>query len=394
MDILPLLDEIQTIARNGLAYAENPFDRERYERLMALASQYYGQALDLPAEEVRQRLSAELGYVTPKVGADGAIFNDEGHILLVRRADNGRWCLPCGWMEPNETTAQTAVREVKEETGLDVSIVQLVNVFTRLPDALYGPHTAVAVVYLCEVTGGTLQVSHESLEARYWHPNAVPAWHELHYDYAQAAFLCWQRRRSHQADDLSGEPEQNHPGTRKLVKIYTDGSCRGIPGPGGYAAVLLTGHQREEITGAFRLTNSARMELMAAIKGLRRLKEPSRVHLFTDSKTMVHAMEQGLAKRWRQNGWMRSGRNPVADADLWERLLEACERHEVSFFWIKGHAGNVENQRCDRLSARAIQGSVLAVDTGFESNVIQRLGLAVFDVPEEEAEAEELNGSE
>ena len=388
MDILPLLDELQTIARNGLAYAENPFDRERYERLMELASQYYGQALDLPPEEVRGRLSAELGYITPKVGASAAIFNEDGHILVVQRADNGRWGLPGGWMDANETTAETAIREAREETGLEVRVVQLVNVFTRLPDAHAGPHTTVAIIYLCEVTGGALRVSHESLEARYYHINEVPVWHGAHYAYAQAAYGCWQQWQEREADDLSAEPEQNLTGARQLVKIYTDGACRGKPGPGGYAAVLLTGHQREEIAGGFRLTNNTRMELMAAIKGLRRLKEPSPVRLYTDSKIMVNVMETGLAERWRQDGWMR-GTTPVTDADLWERLLGARERHEVTFIWIKGHAGNVENQRCDRLSAKAARGPTFAIDVGFESNMVQRLGLAGFGDEEPEAVAEE-----
>src|SRR5919108_5010859 len=99
MDILPLLDELRTIARNGLTYATNSYDIERYQRLLDLACAYYGQALDLPPVEVRRRLSAELGYITPKVGADAALFDDEGRILLVLRADDERWCLPCGWVE-------------------------------------------------------------------------------------------------------------------------------------------------------------------------------------------------------------------------------------------------------------------------------------------------------
>jgi len=98
MDILPLLDELRTIARNGLTYATGPYDRERYERLFDLTCRYYGQALDLPPEAARARLAAELGYITPKVGADAAIVEDDGRILLVRRADDGRWCLPGGWV--------------------------------------------------------------------------------------------------------------------------------------------------------------------------------------------------------------------------------------------------------------------------------------------------------
>ena len=116
MDILPLLDGIQTIARNGLAFSAGPYDRERYERLLDLASSYYGQALDLPPAEVRRRLTAELGYITPKVGAEAAVFDEAGRILLVRRSDDGLWCLPCGWVEPNESPAEAAVREAWEET--------------------------------------------------------------------------------------------------------------------------------------------------------------------------------------------------------------------------------------------------------------------------------------
>ncbi len=192
MDLMALLDELRTIARNGLTFATNPYDTERYERLLELTSAYYGQALDLPPREARVRLQAELGYVTPKVGGDAAIFDAEGRILLEQRADSGRWCLPCGFTEPNESPAETAVRETREETGLNVRTVCLVDVFTRLPSAEYGPHTLVSVLYLCEVTGGTLQCSHESLDLRYWAIEDVPVWHGQHHDFALEAHTCWQ----------------------------------------------------------------------------------------------------------------------------------------------------------------------------------------------------------
>lgn len=197
MDILPLLDELQTIARNGLNFTANPYDRERFERLLALVTTYYGQALDLPPVEVRQRLVGELGYITPKVGAEAAIFDDGGRILLVRRSDDGLWCLPCGWVEPNESPEEAAVREAREETGLEIQARQLVGVFTRKANIGYGPHTAIAVVYLCDVVGGTPRPqSHEVLEVRHWRIEDVPGWHELHQRYAEAARSAWKARQA------------------------------------------------------------------------------------------------------------------------------------------------------------------------------------------------------
>lgn len=195
MDIFPLLDELQTIARNGLAFATNPYDLERYQRLLELTSHYYSQVIDLPPEEIKRRFTEELGYITPKVGAEAAIFDDSGRILLMLRSDNLKWCLPCGWTEPNETTQETAVRETWEECGLNVRIIQLVDVVTRMPGAATGPHSAVAVIYLCAVAGGKLTLSHEGKDLRYWAIEDVPVWHGLHRDYAVAARQAWQARQ-------------------------------------------------------------------------------------------------------------------------------------------------------------------------------------------------------
>jgi ADP-ribose pyrophosphatase YjhB (NUDIX family) len=191
MDIYLLLEQIQHIARNGLNYAQNPYDWERYEKLMALTAESYGGLLAQPAEKIRAMFSAELGHITPKVGADAAIFNEQGEILLMERIDGSGWCLPCGWVEPLERPCDAAVREVWEETGLKVEVKQLVGVFTRMPSEVFGPHTMIAVVHLCQVVGGELTLSHEGLDLRYWPIDAMKKWHGIHEKYARAAYEMW-----------------------------------------------------------------------------------------------------------------------------------------------------------------------------------------------------------
>ena len=187
MDILGLLDEIRILAANGLKYADNEYDRVRYTRLRELVEEHYGKALELPDEEVRKRLRAELGHITPKVGSDGAIFDDLQRVLLMRRADNGTWCLPCGWVDPGESPSETVVREVMEETGLRVRPQRLVGLFARPASAEAGPHGVVSVLFLCEVEGGSLSCSSEGLELRYWEIEQVPEWHAHHELMARAA---------------------------------------------------------------------------------------------------------------------------------------------------------------------------------------------------------------
>jgi len=191
MDIFALLDELQAIARNGLYYTSDAYDRERYERLMKLTTQTYSELLGLPGERTRARFLSELGYITPKVGADAAIFNGDGEVLLMERADGSGWCLPCGWVEPNEKPGEAAVREVREETGLEVEVKQLVGVFTRAPSMTAGPHTMIAIVHLCEVTGGELTLSHEGSALQYWPIAEVAVWHASHERYARAAYNMW-----------------------------------------------------------------------------------------------------------------------------------------------------------------------------------------------------------
>ena len=191
MDTIALLEEVQTIARNGLNYTQNVYDRERYERLLALSVQSYSELLDCPTNEIQTKLSQELGHITPKLGGDAAIFDDQGRILLMDRADGSGWCLPCGWVEPNERPADTAVRETKEETGLEVKVRRLVGVFSRPASQTTGLHSMSAVVHLCDVVGGELTLSHEGLGLRYWHLDEVPKWASDHEKKARAAYMMW-----------------------------------------------------------------------------------------------------------------------------------------------------------------------------------------------------------
>jgi ribonuclease HI len=150
------------------------------------------------------------------------------------------------------------------------------------------------------------------------------------------------------------------------VTIYTDGGCIDNPGPGGYGVVLLFGEVRKELSGGFRRTTNNRMEIMAALAGLRSLKCPCEVTLWTDSQYLQNSMMKGWAKRWRANGWMRNSKERAQNSDLWEQLLEVCAGHRVKFEWVKGHAGNTENERCDVLSTQAARQADLPADEGYE----------------------------
>lgn len=151
----------------------------------------------------------------------------------------------------------------------------------------------------------------------------------------------------------------------KEVVIYTDGACTGNPGPGGYGVVLLYNNHRKELSGGFRLTTNNRMEMMAAIVGLQALKTKCAVTIYSDSQYVVDAISKGWAQRWRANGWKRNKKDKAVNPDLWEQLLNLCEQHEVTFKWVRGHAGNVENERCDRLAVQAAQQKELPTDYGY-----------------------------
>ena len=140
----------------------------------------------------------------------------------------------------------------------------------------------------------------------------------------------------------------------KKVIVYTDGACLGNPGPGGYAAVLLYGSHRKEISGGTPQTTNNRMEVMAAIIALETLKFVCEVAVYSDSRYLVDAVEKGWLVRWKANGWRRNKRGPTLNVDLWERLLPLLAQHKVKFHWVKSHAGHAENERCDMLAKAAI----------------------------------------
>ncbi len=142
---------------------------------------------------------------------------------------------------------------------------------------------------------------------------------------------------------------------RKKVKIYTDGACSGNPGPGGYGAVLLFGAHRKELSGFEPDTTNNRMEIFACIAALECLREPCDVELYSDSQYVVNAMSRGWAESWKSRGWKRSGNEPALNPDLWDRLLSLCKTHNVTFNWVKGHADNELNNRCDELATGAIK---------------------------------------
>ena len=133
------------------------------------------------------------------------------------------------------------------------------------------------------------------------------------------------------------------------VTIYTDGACSGNPGPGGWGAILMHGGNRKELSGGAADTTNNRMELMAAIEALNALKRPCRVELFTDSVYVRDGITKWI-HGWRRNGWRTADKKPVKNAELWQALEQALERHQVDWHWVKGHAGHLENERADELA--------------------------------------------
>lgn len=152
----------------------------------------------------------------------------------------------------------------------------------------------------------------------------------------------------------------------KNVTLYTDGGCSMNPGPGGYGTILNYKGHVKELSGGFRLTTNNRMEIMAVIVGLEDLNQRCTVVVYSDSQYVVNAIMKGWAKRWKVNKWKRNKNDKAINVDLWIRLLDLCEHHNVDFKWVKGHAGNELNEQCDILAKNAFSMDDLPIDEGYE----------------------------
>ena len=153
------------------------------------------------------------------------------------------------------------------------------------------------------------------------------------------------------------------------IIIYTDGGSLGNPGPGGYGIVLIYGDTIKEINGGFRLTTNNRMELMGVIVALKKLKQKDKkITVYTDSSYVVNGITKGWAKSWRKNNWIKSDKQKAVNSDLWSELLDLIEPLNINFIWVKGHAGNKYNERCDELAVSAANSTDLPIDKGYELN--------------------------
>jgi ribonuclease HI len=159
------------------------------------------------------------------------------------------------------------------------------------------------------------------------------------------------------------------PAVSRTVTVFTDGSCLGNPGPGGWACVLLWNGHRKELSGGFARTTNNRMEIYAVLMALSSLKWPCAVELHTDSRYLADAVEKRWLAKWQKNGWKTADKKPVKNRDLWERLAALLAEHRVRFCWVKAHNGTADNERCDELAKAAASKRGLPPDEGYEAGM-------------------------
>lgn len=185
---ISLLEQVRSIAQLGLRYTRDPYDIERYEKLLELASEEYSEISDIKESIVLERFKNELGHITPKVGVNGVIFSSDKKILLERRADDGTWGIIGGWCDAGESPQESLKREFLEETGLNIEVQDLVNIYTRKPEDFGQPHTSYHPLFICEAIDGSLQTSIESLELKFHNLYEVENWHADHFEMAKEAY--------------------------------------------------------------------------------------------------------------------------------------------------------------------------------------------------------------
>jgi len=177
---LDFLDELRAIAQLGINYSKNPYDLEKYNRLLQLASDGYSEITGLPSGKIMERFKKELGYITPKIGVTGILFNMDGKMLLEHRSDDLLWGIPGGWVDVGEGPEAAIKREFMEEAELVIEPLDIIKFYTRLPGEFNQPHTTVHILYYCEYVSGEIKKSHESLEMKYMDYREIENWHKDH----------------------------------------------------------------------------------------------------------------------------------------------------------------------------------------------------------------------
>lgn len=194
---LEFIDQIRAIAQTGLHYTKDEYDRERYDKLLCLVSAAYSEITDMPIQIIIDRLRKDIGYATCKIGVQGALFDENGRILLEKRSDDGLWGLPSGWVDVGETPEITVEKEFIEETSLKVKAKNFLGYFCRKAGDFGDIHSSVLLLFYCQYESGQIVLSHECEDAGYFYIKDVYDWHKDHRVQAELAYLHWKKQPTH-----------------------------------------------------------------------------------------------------------------------------------------------------------------------------------------------------